>query len=183
MKHSDHFVRLLRNGEQAPILGISLGFRSVSEHQRGYIDFEGDQLDPRGLRLYEFADAVYLIYWPGAFVPDKFGPNPPELEEKELCLKSGLYRSFSSNWMNSEPNLACAWAPYGFIIGTNRNDPQIAEFLKELYRAFCGGDGRAYLHEIQLFKLHRALCVYAQPIEGEIIGNGLIGRRALLPNR
>lgn len=166
MRCSTDFIQLLRRGDQEPILGISLGFTFVSEHECGQVYFEGDQVDPRGLRLYEFSGAVYLIYWPGHFIPDWIEPNPAEMEEKDLERLSGIREPWGRRrGVCNTIDLACAWSTSGFIIGATRDDIEVTAFLQDLYRAFCIGQGRAHLQRIPWGRPQWTLCVYVQPVD------------------
>ncbi len=169
MRRSDHFMRLLRRSEQSPILGISLGFSGTSDHESG-IEFEGGRVDSRGLRLYEFPESTYLVYWPGHFIPDAIEPNPPELDERGLrdhCLSE---RSRFARGVWNEPDLECAWARYGFVIRASGDRDAVTAFLKELYGAFCAGRGRACLHTLGFSSGPPwLLCVYVEPVEGGLV--------------
>lgn len=169
MKRSENFMRPLRNSEQGPILGLSLGFACVAEHEKGRVAYLEDQVNPQGLRLYEFPGTMYLVYLPGHFIPDALESNPAELDEKELQRMTGSWeKNFSSGVMNA-PGITCAWGHYNFSIGVRRDNIEVVEFLRELYKAFYRGEGRVYLQTLPSRTPHWALCVYIEFTEATTI--------------
>lgn len=172
MKTSFLLRRMLQNGDNAPILGVSLGING--EHS--YLEYAGDKIDPRALRLYDFDQATYLIYWPGHFIPDIFEPNPGELTEPDLLRKLGSTWTMGMGIDDplSTPGLICSWCYYGFILAVKDN-PEFADFLKELYEAFCEGRGRAHVMKLPFGSGGHMLCLFPDvtTIEGTKI-SGLL---------
>ena len=150
---------------------MSLGFEFAAEHEIPEVDFEGGGTDPRWLRLYESGSATYLMYLPFHFVPDIYERNPADLDVQEmhhfLDIRDGNFSSPHGLW--NEPHIACAWATDAFIVGVRLND-EAAECLRELDKAFQRGEGRAHLQIVKINDgfARRVLCLYIQPIEGEI---------------
>ena len=132
--------------------------------QGPYLEYEQDNVDSRGIRLYEFELATYLIYWPGHFIPDFFEPHPRELTESDLLRKIGSSWNFGFGRSDrfSTPGLISAWSYHGFILAV-KDDPQFTDYLKELHAAFCQGYGFAPCNKT-------AVGVYALFINGYFNG-------------